>query len=51
MAGTLLLFLVLAATAAFVTLNWEAVVAPADLSIGIAIVKMPLGLVLVGCWF
>ena len=35
-AGTLLLFLVLAATAAFVTLNWEAVVAPADVSIGIA---------------
>ena len=47
-AGTLLLFLVLAATAAFVTLNWEAVVAPADVSIGIAVVKMPLGLELVG---
>ena len=47
-AGTLLLFLVLAATAAFVTLNWEAVVEPADVSIGIAVVKMPLGLVLVG---
>lgn len=46
--GTLLLLLVLAATAGFVSLNWDAMLAPADLSIGVATVKMPLGLVMLG---
>jgi len=44
--GTLLLLLVLAATAGFVGLNWDAMLAPVDLSIGVATVKMPLGLVM-----
>ena len=46
--GTLLLLLVLAATAGFVGLNWDAMLAPVDLSIGVATVKMPLGLVMLG---
>ena len=46
--GTLLLLLVLAATAGFVSLNWDAMLAPVDLSIGVATVKMPLGLVMLG---
>ena len=46
--GTILLLLVLAATAGFVMLNWDAVLAPADLSIGVTTVKMPLGLVMLG---
>ena len=43
-----LLLLVLAGTAAFVTLNWGAVITPVDLSLGVGMVKMPLGLVMLG---
>jgi hypothetical protein len=45
---TLLLLLVLAAIVAFATLNWSVFVAPTDLSLGVAVVKMPLGLIMVG---
>ncbi len=45
---TLLLLLVLAAIVAFATLNWSAFVAPTDLSLGVAVVKMPLGLIMAG---
>ncbi len=43
-----LLLLVLAGTAAFVTLNWGAIITPVDLSLGVGMVKMPLGLVMLG---
>ena len=43
-----LLLFVLAGTAAFVTLNWGAVITPVDLSLGVGMVKMPLGLVMLG---
>lgn len=43
-----LLLLVLVGAAAFVTLNWGAVITPTDLSLGVGMVRMPLGLVMLG---
>lgn len=43
-----LLLLVLVGASAFVTLNWGAVITPVDLSLGVGMVKMPLGLVMLG---
>lgn len=45
---TLLLLLILAAVAAFAALNWSVFVTPTDLSVGIAMVQMPLGMVMLG---
>jgi hypothetical protein len=45
---TLLLLLVLAAIAAFATLNWSVFITPTALSLGYADVEMPLGLVMLG---
>lgn len=44
----LLSLLILVATAAFVTLNWDAFVASTTLSLGVANIQAPLGLVLLG---
>lgn len=45
---TFLLLLVLAAIAAFATLNWSVFIMPTALSLGYADVQMPLGLVMLG---
>jgi hypothetical protein len=47
-ARTLLLLLVLGLTAAFVALNWGAFTMPTALSIGVATVEAPLGLIMLG---
>ena len=47
-ARTLLLLLAVVAIAAFTALNWNAIMAPATLSLGIANVQAPLGLVMLG---
>jgi hypothetical protein len=43
---TLLLILILTATGAVTSLNWGAFVAPVDLSIGFALIRMPIGLLM-----
>lgn len=43
---TLLLLIILAAMAAFAVLNWNVFLAPADLSLGVTRVQVPLGLVM-----
>jgi Na+-transporting methylmalonyl-CoA/oxaloacetate decarboxylase gamma subunit len=45
---SLLLTLVLAIIAAFTALNWNVFVTPTDLSLGVTMVKMPLGMVMLG---
>ncbi len=45
---TLLLLIALSVIASFVALNWSVFVVPTDLSLGITVVKMPLGLLMVG---
>ncbi|MHB1184966.1 MAG: LapA family protein [Desulfobulbia bacterium] len=45
---TLLLLLTVVAIAVFTALNWNAIMAPATLSLGIANVQAPLGLVMLG---
>lgn len=45
---TLLLLLTVAAIAVFTALNWSAIMAPATLSLGVAHVQAPLGLVMLG---
>lgn len=45
---TVLLLIVLAAITAFAALNWTVFVTPTTLSLGVADVKAPLGLVMVG---
>jgi uncharacterized integral membrane protein len=45
---TLVLLIVLAAIAAFAAINWSAFVAPTSLSLGVADVQAPLGLVMLG---
>ena len=43
---TLLLILILTATGAIASLNWGAFVVPVDLSIGFALIRMPIGLLM-----
>ncbi len=43
---TLLLLLILTATGAIASLNWAAFVVPVDLSIGFALIRMPIGLLM-----
>jgi uncharacterized integral membrane protein len=45
---TLLLMIIMAAIAAFAALNWNVFIKPTDLSLGVANVQMPLGLVMLG---
>jgi Na+-transporting methylmalonyl-CoA/oxaloacetate decarboxylase gamma subunit len=45
---SLLLVIVLAVIAAFTALNWNVFVTPTDLSLGVAMVQMPLGMVMLG---
>lgn len=45
---TALLMIVMAAVAAFAALNWNVFIKPADLSLGVAKVQIPLGLVMLG---
>lgn len=45
---TLLLLLTVVAIAVFTALNWNAIMAPATLSLGVANVQAPLGLVMLG---
>lgn len=45
---TLLLLLILTVTGAIASLNWAAFVAPIDLSLGFAVVYMPVGLLMLG---
>lgn len=45
---TFLLLLVLAAIAAFTLLNWSVILAPTTLSLGMADVQAPLGLIMLG---
>lgn len=45
---TLFLLLALVAVAAFTALNWSAFMAPTTLSLGVAVVQAPLGLVMLG---
>lgn len=45
---TLLLLLVLAAVAGFAILNWNTIMTPTPLSLGVAEVQAPLGLVMLG---
>lgn len=47
-ARTLLLLLALGAIAAFTALNWSAFMTPTTLSLGVAVVQAPLGLVMLG---
>lgn len=47
-ARTLLLLLALGAIAAFTALNWSAFMTPTPLSLGVAGVQAPLGLVMLG---
>ena len=43
---TLLLLLILTATGAIASLNWGAFVVPVDISLGFALVRMPIGLLM-----
>jgi hypothetical protein len=45
---TLFLLIVLVAISAFAALNWNAIMMPTTLSLGVAVVKAPLGLVMLG---
>ena len=45
---TLLLLLILTVTGAIASLNWGAFITPIDLSLGFAIVHMPIGLLMLG---
>ncbi|WP_298293746.1 LapA family protein [Thiomonas sp.] len=45
---SVLLIVVLLLIGAFAALNWSVLLAPTDLSLGIAVVKAPLGLILLG---
>lgn len=45
---TLIVLLLIVLVAAFVTLNWEAIVVPTTLSLGLGTVQAPLGLTLLG---
>jgi hypothetical protein len=45
---TVVLLIVLAAVALFAALNWSALVAPTPLSLGVAQVQAPLGLIMLG---
>ncbi len=45
---TLLLLIVLVAISVFAALNWNAIMMPTTLSLGVAVVKAPLGLVMLG---
>jgi len=45
---SVLLIVVLLLIGAFAALNWSVLLAPTDLSLGIAMVKAPLGLILLG---
>jgi hypothetical protein len=45
---TLLLLLILTVTGAIASLNWAAFVAPVDLSLGFAVIHMPIGLLMLG---
>ncbi len=45
---TLFLVIVIAAIAAFVALNWNSFLTPTTLSLGVAVVHAPLGLVMLG---
>lgn len=45
---SLLLIIVLSIIAAFTALNWNVFVTPTDLSLGVAMVKMPLGMLMLG---
>jgi len=45
---TALLMIIMAAIAAFAALNWNVFIKPTDLSLGVANVQMPLGLVMLG---
>jgi len=45
---SLLLLIVLLIIAAFTALNWNVFVAPTDLSLGVSMVKMPLGMIMLG---
>ena len=45
---TLLLLLILTITGAIASLNWAAFIAPIDLSLGFAVVHMPIGLLMLG---
>lgn len=47
-AGTLFLLMLLVAIAAFAVLNWSIFIAPTTLSLGIADVQAPLGLIMLG---
>jgi uncharacterized integral membrane protein len=47
-ARTLILLIVLAAIAAFAALNWNAFMAPTTLSLGVADIQAPLGIVMLG---
>ena len=45
---TLLLLLILTITGAIASLNWTAFVTPVDLSLGFAVIHMPIGLLMLG---
>ena len=45
---TLLLLLILTVTGAIASLNWAAFVTPVDLSLGFAVIHMPIGLLMLG---
>lgn len=45
---TLLLLLILTATGAIASLNWGAFVVPVDLSVGFAVIHVPIGLLMLG---
>lgn len=45
---TLVIWLIVAATALFAILNWEAFIAPTSLSFGVTQVQAPLGLIMLG---
>lgn len=45
---SLLLIIVLSIIAAFTALNWNVFVTPTNLSLGVSMVKMPLGMVMLG---
>ena len=45
---TLFLLIVLVAIAAFAALNWNAFIAPSEVSLGVTSVRLPLGMVMLG---
>jgi hypothetical protein len=45
---TLLLLIVLVAISVFAALNWNAIIMPTTLSLGVAVIQAPLGLVMLG---